>query len=294
MRRIIFLLVGIGLATGNALAQLTVQIRTPRSDFLVYESIPVTVNIQNFSGHPIQLEDTGETRWLKLLVTTGNNIVSSTRTITASEPVIIAPGKAISQTIDLLPLFALRERGTYQVQANVSGPAGTASSVPLQFTLMNGREIWTQTVGLAAGTNDYRTYALVTRREGNEQALFVSVREEPSRTMYSLVSLGVFLPMEPPQTKLDKNGYLYVLFQNAPRSFGYVQIDAAAKASGWAAYSDFATRPELVEKDGMVSVIGGEQTYPKSEHILTTEELNPATAPVQPPPKKKWWQSSAP
>jgi len=294
MRRIIFLLVGVGLLAGNALAQLTVQIRVPRSDFLVYESMPVTVNIENFSGHPIQLEDTGETRWLKLLVTTGNNIVPSTGTITASEPVTIAPGKAISQTIDLLPLFAVRERGSYQVQANVSGPGGIASSAPLQFTLLNGREIWKQTVGLSAGTNEYRTYALVTRREGNEQALFVSVREEPSRTMYSLVSLGVFLPTEPPQTKLDKDGHLSVLFQNAPRSFGYVRIDSAAKASGWAAYSDFSTRPELVEKEGVVSVIGGEQTYPKSEHILTSEELNPAIIPVQPSPKKKWWQSSAP
>ena len=289
MRRMFLFIVGAGLIAGNAIAQLAVQVRVPHPNFLVYESIPITVSVQNFSGRPIQLEDTGDTRWLKLIVTDENHtLVPITSALTASEPLTLAPGKVISQTIDLLPMFALRSRGTYQIQVNVRGPAVTVSSTPVQFTLIYGREIWTQTVGLPVGDNEYRTYTLVTRRDGGDEFLFAGVREEPAKATYSLVPLGLFLSAGPPQTKLDKNGHLHVLYQSAPRSFSYAEIDPAAKASGRAAFSDFITRPELVDKDGVVSVVGGEQTYPKSEHILSEGELHPPPAemPVKPKPKK--------
>ena len=289
MRRMILLLLGVSALAVTASAQLAVQVRVPHSSLLVYEAIPITVSLQNFSGRPIQLTDTGESHWLKLLVTDeSNSIVPATGVLGASEPVTIGPGKAVSQTIDLLPLFALRSRGTYRVQAIVTGPAGTAVSVAVPFELIHGREIWTQTTGLPAGQDDYRTYSLVTRHAGNDELLFVSVREEPARTMYSLVPLGVTLPTSPPQVKLDKLSRVHVLFQNGPRSYGYIQIDPQAQASERAAYSDFLSHPGLVDKEGVVTVLGGEQTYPKSERLLTAEELNPPPPP-KPAPKKKWW-----
>ena len=289
MRRMILLWLGVSALVVNAPAQVAVQVRVPHSSLLVYEAVPVTVSLQNFSGRPVQLEDAGETRWLKFLVTDeANGIVPTTGILRASEPVTIAPGKAVSLTIDLLPLFALRSRGTYRVQASVTAPLGSSVSMPVQFSLIHGREIWTQTVGLPTGQDDYRTYALLTRHEGNDELLFVSVREEPSRTMYSLVPLGVTLPTGSPQVKLDKQSHLHVLFQNGPRSYGYMQVDPQAQASGRAAYSDFVSRPELIDNDGIIMVVGGEQTYPRSERLLTEEELNPPPPP-EPPPKKKWW-----
>ena len=290
MRRMILLwLLVSGALAMTASAQLAVQVRVPHSSLLVYESIPIIVSLQNFSGRPIQLADTPTAHWLKLLVTDeSNSIVPVTGTLGASEPVEVGPGKAVAQTIDLLTLFALRSRGTYRVQAIVTGPAGTMVSTPVQFELIHGREIWTQTTGLPAGQDDYRTYSLVTRHAGNDELLFVSVREEPMRTMYSLVPLGMTLPTSAPQVKLDKLSHLHVLFQNGPRSYGYLQVDPQAQASERAAYSDFISRPELADKDGVVTVVGGEQTYPKSERLLTEEELNPPPPP-KPKPKKKWF-----
>ena len=290
MRRLIILLIGVGALATNTLAQLTVQIRLPRPTLLVCESIPVTVNIQNYSGHPIQLADDGDSRWLKFEVTDGSgSAIPVTGTLTASAPVIIEPGKAVTQTIDLLPLFAIRSRGLYKVQASVHSPAGSAVSTVLDFRLMQGREIWTQTVGLPGSRDEYRNYALVTRRDGNVELLFAAVREDAAQATYSLVPFGELLPTDKPQARLDKQGHLHVLFQNGARSFGYVHIDPAAKVQALAAYSNFDTWPELTEKDGVISVVGGEQTYPKSEHIMTADELNPPTpAPVK-PKKKTWW-----
>ena len=293
MRRLTFLLFSLGVLATNALAQLTVQIRIPQTTLLVYESIPVIVSIQNFSGHQIQLADTGDSRWLKFTVTDrSGSAIPATGALAASELVTIEPGKAVTQTIDLLPLFAIRSRGLYRVQASVHCPAGSAVSTIVDLTLMEGREIWRQTVGLPGSQNEYRNYALVTRREGNMELLFASVREDSAQAVYSLVSLGELLPTGAPQARLDQRGHLHVLFQNGPRSFGYVHIDPSAKVQALAAYSNFDTWPELTEKDGVISVVGGEQTYPKSEHIMTDDELNPPSqAPVKPKPAKKpWWK----
>ena len=292
MRRLIILLFVISALATNALAQLAVQIRLSQTTLLVCESIPVTVSIQNYSGRPIQLADTDDSRWLKLTVTDGSgNAIPATGILTASEPVTIEPGKAVAQTIDLLPMFAIRNRGLYRVQASVHYPAGSAVSAVVDFMLMQGREIWTQTGGLPGSRNEYRNYALVTRRDGNVELLFAAVREDAAQAVYSLVPLGELLPTGTPQARLDQQAHLHVLFQNGPRSFGYVHIDPSAKALARAAYSNFDTWPELTEKDGVISVGGGEQTYPKAEHIMTEEELNPPVpAPVNPKPKKKsWW-----
>ena len=290
MRRLIFFLFGVGVLATNTLAQLAVQIRMPQTTLLVCESIPVTINIQNYSGHAIQLADTGDSPWLKLTVTDRSGTpIPVTGTLTAGGPVTIEPGKAVAQTIDLLPLFSIRSRGSYRVQASVHCPSGSAASTVIDFTLMQGRELWAQTIGLPGSRDEYRRYALVTRREGNVELLFVAVREDAEEAVYSLVPLGELLPMGAPQVRLDQQAHLHVLFQNGARSFGYVHIDPSAKALARAAYSNFDTWPELTEKDGVISVVGGEQTYPKSERIMSEDELNPP-APVTPKPKKKsWW-----
>jgi len=293
MRRIILLLFGVAALATIARAQIAVQIRIPATTLLVYESIPVTVSIQNYSGRPIQLADTGATRWLKLIVTDGaGSAIPVTGTIAASDPVTIEPGNAVAQTIDLLPLFSIRSRGLYRVQASVHCPAGSAVSTVMDFMLMQGREIWTQTVGLPGSNNEYRAYSLTTRRDGNVELLFASVREDSAQAVYSLVPLGELLPTGAPRVRVDQQAHLHVLFQNGPRSFGYAHVDPSAKVLARAAYSNFITWPELTEKDGVISVEGGEQTYPKDEHIMTDDELNPPVQPpVKPKPQKKpWWQ----
>jgi len=69
MRGFLIFLLSISVAS----AQLSVQIRAPKDTFLVYESIPVTISIRNYSGRTIQLENTGVTSWLKFQVTDEQN-----------------------------------------------------------------------------------------------------------------------------------------------------------------------------------------------------------------------------
>jgi hypothetical protein len=99
--------------------------------------------------------------------------------------------------------------------------------------------------------------------------------------------VGPYLFPGEPAARIDKTGHLHVLFQNGPRSFGYVHIDPAAKLLQRMAYADFLSRPELVVADGEVRVQGGEQTYPRPARLASDE---PASAPQPAPkPKRKWW-----
>jgi hypothetical protein len=273
-------------------APLTVQVRSAKDTFLVYEAIPVTVSIHNYSSRSLQLEESNQESWLDFVVLDENNsIVHALGHPVFGQPVLIPPGETVSQTIDVLPLYELRERGAYRIQAVVKSPLGNVESAPLRVWLTNGRELWTQEVGLptAEGTPEqFRTYTLLAYRGPHDDSLFVGVRDDARQVVYSLVSLGSFLSTVAPQPRADRAGNLHVLYQNGPRSFGYVKVDPSAKALERAAYSDFASSPTLTVNDGEVSVTGGEQTYPKTERIMTDEELNPPPPPA-PKPKRHWW-----
>ena len=49
-------------------APLTVQVRSAKDTFLVYEAIPVTVSIHNYSSRSLQLEESNQESWLDFVV----------------------------------------------------------------------------------------------------------------------------------------------------------------------------------------------------------------------------------
>lgn len=281
--------------TSAVAAPLGVEIRSEKDTYLVYEEIPLQVTIHNYSGRTVQLGGDDQEPWLDLIVTGESGaMIRALGRPTFGQPVLIPPGQTVSQTINLLPLYELRERGTYRVRAIVRNAAGAYESGVARFALINGRELWSQMVGLPVhegGPEDYRTFALLAHRGPRDDELYVSVKDDAQGVVYSLVPLGSFLSTLQPEVRLDNNGSLHVLYQNTPRSFGYVVVDAFARPSGRAAYSDFTSQPKLTVNNGEVSVTGGEQTYPKVERILTDGELNPPPPPPpsKPKPKKRWF-----
>ena len=288
-----WLFISLWLSVAGAWAgPLSVQVRFGSDTYLVYEAIPATVSIHNFSGREIQLDENNPESSLSFVITTENGqMVRSLGQPRLGTAVIIPAGQTMAQSVDLLPLYELRERGSYKVQALLRTPVGTVESAPVRFTIINGRQVWTQVVGLpvAEGSPEqYRTYTLVARRGAMEDSLYVSVRDDAHTMVYSLVPLGAFLSTQEPQARVDRGGNLHVLFQNGPRSFGYVEVDPIARPIARAAYSDFTSRPALTEAEGAISVTGGEQTYPRPERVLSDEELNPPPPP-KPKPKRHWW-----
>jgi hypothetical protein len=265
---------------GSGRAQLAVQLQIPGETFLLYEAVPVTVTIRNSSGRSILLE---------------SHEVPAAGQMMGTDAVTVPGGSAVKRTVDLLPLYALRQRGSYRVQATVRGGGTEVASGQVRFTILNGRELWSQVVGLPpeeGKAEEYRTYSLVSRRVGREDLLYVLVRDEPHELVYGLIGVGTYLFTGDPTALVDKAGHLHVLFQNGPRSFGYVHIEPGAKILERMAYADFLSRPELIVADGEVRVRGGEQTYPRPARLVSDE---PAPSPQPAPkPKRKWWWPFSP
>ena len=187
------------------------------------------------------------------------------------------------------------------MQARVIGADSSVISPPVALTVINGREIWSETVGLPAtdgAADEYRTYALLARRSAQQDMLHVSVRDDQHQTVYGVIALGGFITLGEPEAHIDKAGHLHVLYQVGPRSFGYAHVDAYARVVDRAVYSDLLTKPRLAITEGAITVRGGEKTYPKAERVMSADELKPSPPPLQAKPRRHWWwpfaRSSAP
>src|SRR5438093_6219757 len=110
MQRLILVgAVGAMLASNNARAQLSVQVRCERDTFLLYESIPVAVAIRNFSGRAIQIEDSDGKPWLGFIVTDeAGSLVTKVGELPSHQSALVPPGQTITRTVDLFPLYDLR------------------------------------------------------------------------------------------------------------------------------------------------------------------------------------------
>ena len=279
----------------GARAQLSVQLSMERDTWVLYESIPVVATVRNFSGGPIELGSREKDRWLGFLISDdAGAAISEVRKPPPLEAVSIPPGQTVSHTFNLLPYYDLRQRGTYTVRAVVGSGDTHALSQPLKFTVLNGREVWKQTVGLPVLTGEtneeYRTYSLVTLRVGHSDLLYIGVQDEARDLVYGMILLGEFLAVGGPSVKVDAAGHAHVLYRSGPRSHNYAEIGPEARTLKRVVYSDLLSLPHLtVGDDRSVAVLGGEQIYPHIERVMTEAETNPPPPPPKKQPKKKWW-----
>lgn len=283
----------------TARAQITVQLRMERDSLVLFESIPVVVTVRNFSGRAIELANHDAAPWLSFLITDENgSAIPRVGDPYAPQPVTLAPGNTASVTVNLLPHYDLRQRGIFIVRAIVEGPGAHALSPPVKFTVINGREIWRQTLGLPVAegeTNEeYRTYSLLLRRADYEEVLYVGVQDESHGIVYGMIPLGPFIALGEPSVKADNRGHLHVLYRSGPRSISYADVGPDAKMGTRIVYSDVLSVPQLyAQTNGTVVVRGGEQIYPRVERVMTEEELKPPAPPPAKPKKKHWWSSIA-
>jgi hypothetical protein len=291
-RGIVALLVAV-FCGAAAHGQLAVNLKVDQDTFLLYESIPVRVSLRNLTGRTLQLTPDPAQPWLELIIVddTGK-IVPALGGMKLDEAVLIPSAQTLTRTIDPLPLFDLRRRGNYKIQARVTIAGNQVISNPIAITILEGRELWIQTVGLPVNEKNedqYRTYSLLAQRTMAQDKLYVCVKDEPHQLVYGMIALGQLLPLSEPEARVDKEGHLHVLFHGAPRSFGYVEVTPQGQLVNRMAFSDRLSKPRLVIAGGRVKVDGGEQTFPKPERVLTEEELNPPPPPPPPAPKKKSW-----
>jgi hypothetical protein len=279
-----------GLIGTQVQGQIALQLSMEREHFLVYEDIPLIVTVHNLSNRPVKLVNHEDGRsWLEVQVFRGEaDLIKVIRPVTIDDELVVPPRQSLSRLINLTPLYDLRSRGLFRVQAMIQAGDITAASPVLEFSLMNGREIARQLVGVSGATtaeDGMRVYSLQVRQTADHGFLYVCVRDDDKGMVYAMLPMGLYIPLEPPMTMVDRDTNLHVMLRSGPRQMGYAKIDAYGRILDRAIYSDDGSSPGLVRaQEGSVRVQGGEKIFPREERVMTTEELNPTPPP---PPGQK-------
>jgi len=252
------------LLAGAVYGQIQVDIKFARLQYIAYEPVIATVGITNLAGRDIEMNDTDGQAWFGFEISgsEGQPIAASSNRL-ALPPLRIEAGRRVTQKINLTPLYAVHDLGTYHARAYVhfADLSRFFYSQRKVFEITDARPIWQRTVGMPSensGPGNVRTYSLLTNRFPNHTSLYVRVEDKDTGIVYATESLGRIISMDEPQAQLDRRNQLHVLQCAAPRSWAYTRVGLNGEVLARSAFLETKTRPRLFHSpDGEVVVKGG-------------------------------------
>jgi hypothetical protein len=261
--KIALLLGSLSLWTLRLQAQIQVELKLPRLQFIAYEPVIATLHITNLAGRDVDLHDADGQPWFGFEVTgSEGQAITPLKTTSDQPPLKIEAGKRVIQKINLTPLFQVQDFGAYHVRAHIyfSDLSKFFYSQTKVFEVTDARPIWQKTVGVPDGTGPgkVRTYSLLTNRFPDHTSLYVRVEDKDTGVVYATYSLGRILSFGEPQAELDQANQLHVLHCAAPRNWSYSQVGLNGELLAHSSFMETKTRPRLAHAaDGDVSVRGG-------------------------------------
>jgi hypothetical protein len=251
------------LAAVHANAQILLDLKLARLQYIAYEPVVATVEITNLAGRDVELRDDEEQAWFGFEVTgsEGQPIAATNNRLT-QPPLQIEAGKRVTQKINLTPLYSVHDLGIYHVRAYVHfGDLNRFFYSPRKvFEVTDARPIWQRTVGVPGDSparGNVRTYSLLSNRFPDHTALYVRVEDKDTGIVYATELLGRTISMYEPQAELDRENQLHVLHCGAPRSWTYTRIGLNGEVLAHSTFLETKTRPRLFHTGGEVVVKGG-------------------------------------
>jgi hypothetical protein len=247
----------------SAQAQIQLDLKLARLQYIAYEPVIATVGITNLAGRDVELHDTGEQIWFGFEVTgSEGQPIAETHNKLAQPPLQIEAGQHVTQKIDLTPLYSVHDLGLYHVRAYIHfGDLNRFFySERKVFEITDARPIWQRTVGVpneSAGAGNVRTYSLLSNRFPDHTGLYVRVEDKDTGIVYATESLGRTISMYEPQAQLDRENQLHVLHCAAPRSWTYTRIGLNGEVLVHSTFLEAKTRPRLFHSPGGEVVVKG-------------------------------------
>jgi hypothetical protein len=262
-------------------AQVQVDLKFKRLQYIAYEPVMATLGITNLAGRDVELHDTEGQAWFGFEVTgSEGQPIAPIATSTMQAPLRIEAGQKVTQQIDLAALYSVHDFGTYHVRAHIyfADLGKFFYSASRVFEVTDARPVWQQTVGIPDGVaapGDARTYSLLSNRFPDHTSLYVRVQDRDTGIVYATYSLGRSIAFEQPQTEIDRANQLHVLHCAAPRAWTYSRVGLNGELLGHSSLIETKTRPRLVRSaSGEVSVRGGMSEAPAAQ-AKTTRDTAP-------------------
>src|SRR2546421_831515 len=253
----------LGFVAGAANAQIEVQLKFSRLQYIAYEPLLATVTITNRAGRDIDLRDDDAERWFGFEITSSDGQSIAADSSQKMEPLSIEAGRTVTQKINIANLYPIQDFGTYHVRAHVyfSDLGRYFYSQTKVVEVTDARPIWKQSVGIPAGSGaggDSRTYSLLTNRFADHASLYVRVEDEHRNTVYATYSLGHVIAFDEPHAEIDRENKLHVLHCSAPRAWSYAIIGLNGQLLSHSTLLETKSRPPFKRTaDGEVAVAGG-------------------------------------
>src|SRR5205814_2697525 len=212
------------LSTVGGQAQVQVDLKFKRLQYIAYEPVMATLGVTNLAGRDVDLRDADGESWFGFEVTAKDGqIVALLPAAKKQASLNVESGKKVTQRIDLASLYPVHDFGTYHVRAHVyfADLGKFFYSQTKVFEVTDARPIWQKTVGIpegAPGPGNVRTYSLLTNRFPDHTSLYVRVEDKDSGIVYATYSLGHAIAFDEPQAELDRANQLHILHCAAPRS----------------------------------------------------------------------------
>jgi hypothetical protein len=262
-------------------AQIQVDLKFRRLQYIAYEPVVATVAITNLAGRDIELHNADSQSWLGFeLAGSEEQPIAPLSVANPEPPLKVAAGQRVTRQIDLTPLYPVHEFGTYHVRTNVYfADLGKFFYSPTRvFEVTDARPIWQQTVGVpdgVAGSSEVRTYSLMTNRFPDHTSLYVRVQDKDTSVVYATYSLGRTIAFEQPQAEIDRANQLHVLHCAAPRVWSYARIGLNGELLEHSSFMETKTRPRLVHSgNGEITVRGGMVETPAQSSRSTAPKLS--------------------
>src|SRR5712692_5807078 len=96
----------------TAVAQIQIELKFPRLQYIAYEPVVANLVITNLAGRDVDLRDADGQSWFGFEVTENEGRSIAPISNAGSEPLNIAAGKRVTRKINLSPLFAVHDFGT--------------------------------------------------------------------------------------------------------------------------------------------------------------------------------------
>jgi hypothetical protein len=256
-------LVGLGFVAGSAFAQIQVELKFPRLQYIAYEPVVANLTITNLAGRDVDLRDNASQPWFGFEVSgsEGRSIPQISKATT--ESLNIGAGQRVTRKINLTTLYGVHDFGTYRVRAHIYfGDVNKFFySATRVFEVTDARPIWQKTVGVpqeGGASGSARTYSLMTNRFPDHTSLYVRIEDKDSGMVYATYSLGRIIAFDQPQTEFDRSNQLHVLYCATPRMWSYARVGLNGELVSRASFAETKSRPRLVHsKDGVIRVAGG-------------------------------------
>ncbi len=249
------------LLAGAASAQIQVDLKFKRLQYIAGEPVIATVTITNLAGRDIDLKDARDQHWYGFEVTANEGRTLAPLVQVPEAPLQIAAGTAVTRKINLTSRFPVSDPGVYHVRGNVyfADLNKYFYARAKVFEVTTARPIWQQTVGVPTGGGEgVRTYSLMTNRFPDHTSLYVRVEDKANGLVYATYSLGRVISFDEPHAEIDRENKLHVLQCSAPRFWAYSVVGLDGKLLKHASYAQVRSTPRLRRMaDGSVEVTGG-------------------------------------